>query len=625
MCGIAGKFNLDGRPADEGLVTQMARLLSHRGPDEEGVYVSGPVGLANRRLSIIDLDTGRQPIANEDGTVWVVLNGEIYNFVELRSLLEGKGHRFKTRTDTEVIVHLYEECGVGLLDHLRGMFAFALWDQRRRQLLLARDRLGEKPLFYADIPGKSLLFASELKSLLADRELALSLNPAAVDQFLSFLFIPAPASIYNEIKKLPPAHYLLCTERGVSVREYWDVPLPPEGDEDCVDEPRLRDCLKEAVRMQLRSDVPVGAFLSGGIDSTAVVDAMVESLGPGIVTCSVGFAEEGYSELPYASMVAQHLGSLHQESVVEAPGPEMIERLCWHFDEPFADSSAVPTWAVSGLARRRVKVALSGDGGDELFGGYRRHAIEMWEHNLREYGPWGPWAAAKLAGALPISFRGRNTLLRLGVPPDQACALKFQFASGADEFKAGIYSEAFRDEAAKGDALEPFRRAFQRAAAADPINRILYVDLKTSLADDMLVKVDRMSMAHGLEVRAPYLDHRLVELVARLPGSAKLPRPAAKPLLRSMLNGRIPHGAWDRPKHGFTAPIGSWLRTGLRGYVEEVLFSPSSLGAQLFDKKGLRRLWQEHLAGRKNSHHELWMLLMLEVWHRTHARRRALA
>ncbi|MBI4627384.1 MAG: asparagine synthetase B, partial [Candidatus Rokubacteria bacterium] len=447
----------------------------------------------------------------------------------------------------------------------------------------------------------------------------------AVDQFLSFLFIPAPASIYNEIKKLPPAHYLLCTERGVSVREYWDVPLPPEGDEDCVDEPRLRDCLKEAVRMQLRSDVPVGAFLSGGIDSTAVVDAMVESLGPGIVTCSVGFAEEGYSELPYASMVAQHLGSLHQESVVEAPGPEMIERLCWHFDEPFADSSAVPTWAVSGLARRRVKVALSGDGGDELFGGYRRHAIEMWEHNLREYGPWGPWAAAKLAGALPISFRGRNTLLRLGVPPDQACALKFQFASGADEFKAGIYSEAFRDEAAKGDALEPFRRAFQRAAAADPINRILYVDLKTSLADDMLVKVDRMSMAHGLEVRAPYLDHRLVELVARLPGSAKLPRPAAKPLLRSMLNGRIPHGAWDRPKHGFTAPIGSWLRTGLRGYVEEVLFSPSSLGAQLFDKKRLRRLWQEHLAGRKNSHHELWMLLMLEVWHRTHARRRALA
>lgn len=621
MCGIAGKFNLDGRPADKGLVTQMARLLTHRGPDDEGVYASGPVGLANRRLSIIDLGTGKQPIANEDGTVWVVLNGEIYNFVELRSLLEGKGHRFKTRTDTEVIVHLYEEHGVGLLEHLRGMFAFALWDESRRRLLLARDRLGEKPLFYAFVPGKSLLFASELKSLLVDRELALSLNPVAVDQYLSFLFIPTPASIFKEVSKLPPAHYLLCTEKGMSVREYWDVPLPPEGDGDSVDEARLRDCLKEAVQIQLRSDVPVGAFLSGGIDSTTVVDAMVESLGPGIVTCSVGFAEAGYSELSYASIVAQHLGSQHRECTVDPPDPAMIERLCQHFDEPFADSSAVPTWAVSELARQRVKVALSGDGGDELFGGYSRHTIEMWEHNMREYGPWASWAIAQFAGALPMGFRGRNTLLRLAVPPDQACALKFQFASGADEFKAGIYSRPFQDEMAKGDTLEPFRRVFQRASSADPINRILYVDLKTSLADDMLVKVDRMSMAHGLEVRAPYLDHRLVELVARLPGSAKVPGPATKPLLRSILNGRVPHSAWDRPKHGFTAPVGAWLRTGLRTYVEEMLFSPSSLGAQLFDKKGLRRLWEEHLAGRKNSDHELWMLLMLEVWHRGHARR----
>ncbi len=621
MCGIAGKFNLDGRPVDEPMLKRMVRLLFHRGPDEEGIYASGAIGLGNRRLSIIDLDTGKQPISNEDETVWVVLNGEIYNFVELRSLLKAKGHRFKTRTDTEVIVHLYEEYGAGCLERLRGMFAFALWDRKCRQLLLARDRLGEKPLFYAFVPGRSLVFASEMKSLLADKELALSLNLPAIDQYLSFLFIPAPDSIFNEVKKIPPAHYLVCTEDGVSVREYWDVPLPPEGEEDPVDRTRLRDALWEAVRLQLRSDVPVGAFLSGGIDSTTVVDAMVEHLGPGIFTCSVGFAEEGYSELSYARMVARHLGSAHQQSIVDAPAPEMVERLCRHFDEPFADSSAVPTWAVSELARRQVKVALSGDGGDELFGGYRRHAIEMWEHNIRQYGDWTSWAIARLARLSPLGFWGQQTLLRLGISPEQACALKFRFASQADEFKTEVYSAGFRDGVAKSDALEPFRRAFRRAGSADPINRILYVDLKSSLADDMLVKVDRMSMAHGLEVRAPFLDHRLVELVARLPGGAKVPGPATKPLLRSLLNGRIPHSAWDRPKHGFTAPVGKWLRDGLRSYVEETLFSPSSLAAQLFDGKGLRRLWQDHLSGRKNSEHELWMLLMLEVWHRMHRQR----
>lgn len=619
MCGIAGKFNLDGRPVDEALVTQMARLLAHRGPDDEGVRVSGPIGLANRRLSIIDLDTGKQPISNEDETVWVVLNGEIYNFVELRRLLEGKGHRFKTRTDTEVIVHLYEEYGTGLFDHLRGMFAFALWDERQRRLLLARDRLGEKPLFYAYVPGKTLLFASELKSLLADKDLQVGLNLAAVDQYLSLLYIPTPASIFNEVNKLPPAHYLLCTERGMSVREYWDVPLPPAGEEDRVNEAALKDRLREAVRIQLRSDVPVGAFLSGGIDSTTVVDVMSQSLGAGIVTCSVGFAEEGYSELSYARMVAEQLGSLHQECVVEPPGPEMIERLCWHFDEPFADSSAVPTWAVSELARRRAKVALSGDGGDELFGGYSRHAIEMHEHNIREYGPWASWLAAKFAGMLPKNFRGRNTLLRLGVPPDRACALKFQFDSRAGEFKAGIYNGAFRAAAAQRDPFGPFTRLFERARGADPVNRILYVDLKSSLADDMLVKVDRMSMAHGLEARAPFLDHRLVEMVARLPGRVKVPGPATKPLLRSVLNGRIPRGAWDRPKHGFTAPIGRWLRTGLRSYVEDILFARSGIGKELFDARGLRRFWEDHLTERKNHEHELWMLLMLEVWHRKHA------
>jgi asparagine synthase (glutamine-hydrolysing) len=623
MCGIAGKLNLDGRPVDPALITRMASVLSHRGPDEMGAHVSGAIGLASRRLSIIDVDGGRQPIANEDGTVWVVLNGEIYNFVELRTALEQRGHTFRTRTDTEVIVHLYEDFGPRLLEHLRGMFAFAVWDQRRRQLLLARDRLGEKPLYYALLPGRSLLFGSELKALLIDPELQVSLNLAALDQYLSLSYIPTPASIFNEVAKLPAGHYLISTEKGVQVREYWDVPLPPEGEEDRLDDAALHDQLREAVRIQLRSDVPLGAFLSGGIDSTTVVATMAEYLGTGIVTCSVGFPEKEHNELSHARIVADLVGSNHREQVVEPPSPDMIEGLCWHFDEPFGDSSAVPTWAVSRLARQRVKVALSGDGGDELFGGYRRHAVETREHSLRRYGGLASWAMSRVAAVLPDGVTGRNALVRLGTPADQACALKFQLAHRRHRLKEQIYTSELREEVASSDPCEPFRRAYQRALRCDPVNRILYVDLKTSLADDMLVKVDRMSMAHGLEVRAPFLDHRLVEAIARLSGRVKVPGPATKPLLRSMLVGRVPPAAWQRPKHGFTAPVAQWLRGHLRPFAEDVLFPSAPTGSDLFDRAGLRRLWDDHQAGRHNYEHQIWMVLVFEMWHRMHARRRA--
>jgi asparagine synthase (glutamine-hydrolysing) len=597
----------------------MAERLVHRGPDDAGERVDGAIGLASRRLSIIDLDTGRQPIANEDGSVWVVLNGEIYNFVELRDTLERRGHRFSTRTDTEVIVHLYEDHGPGLLAHLRGMFGLALWDERRRTLLLARDRLGEKPLFYAHRPGRSLSFASELKSLLVDPELSPSLDVAALDQYLSLLYVPAPAAIYNEVRKLPAGHYLIANERGVAVREYWDVPLPPEGAEDRLDAEALRATLAEAVRIQLRSDVPLGAFLSGGIDSTTVVAAMADHLGAGIVTCSVGFADDGYSELPYAARVAAAVGGRHRARVVQAPTPDLVDRLGWHFDEPFGDSSSVPTWAVSRLAREQVTVALSGDGGDELFGGYRRHAVESWEHTLRRAaGPIAP-TVARMASLLPAGVRGRNALARLGVPPALACAAKFQFGAGAPGLKSRIYAGDLRRAIASADPLASFTRAYARATDVDPLNRILYIDLKTYLADDILVKVDRMSMAHSLEVRAPFLDHRLVELVARLPGRVKVPGPADKPLLRALLDGRVPRDAWDRPKHGFTAPVARWLREDLRECVEARLFCRTSLGRDVFDPRGLRGLWDDHLAGRADHSHELWMLLMLETWHAQHA------
>jgi len=625
MCGIVGKFSLDDRPIDSRLIARMADRLSHRGPDDSGHYVSGPIGLASRRLSIIDLATGKQPISNEDGTVWVVLNGEIYNFIELRAELERRGHRFRTRTDTEVIVHLYEEEGPGLLDHLRGMFAFAVWDHRRRQLLLARDRLGEKPLFYAYRPGRVLLFASELKSLLVDPDVRPTIDLAAVDTYLSLLYIPAPATIFNEIKKLPAAHYLTCTARSLEVREYWDVPLPPAGEEDGLNDEALRAQLRDAVRIQLRSDVPIGAFLSGGVDSTTVVATMTEQPGPEVMTCSVGFPEDGYSELSHAHTVAASVGSQHRSRVIGAPSAQLIERLCWHFDEPFGDSSAVPTWEVSSLARESVKVALSGDGGDELFGGYSRHAIEKWEHTLRRCGRAASWTMARVASLLPGGVKGKNTLARLHAAPDHACAVKFQFGSGAPQLKERIYSANFRAETARTDPLASFKRAYARAAKSDPLNRILYVDLKTYLADDILVKVDRMSMAHGLEVRAPFLDHRLVEMVARLPGRTKVPGAATKPLLRAVLDGRIPKSAWDRPKHGFTAPIGYWVSNGLRAWVEDRLFSRSSLGRDLFDQNALRYLWEDHLEGRGDHAHELWMLLILETWYGMHTRTGAAA
>jgi asparagine synthase (glutamine-hydrolysing) len=622
MCGIAGKLNLDGRPVERALLRRMAGRLVHRGPDDDGFHVAGAIGLASRRLSIIDVDTGRQPVSNEDGTVHVVLNGEIYNFVELRGRLEAAGHRFRTRTDTEVLVHLWEDHGVGLLDHVRGMFALALWDARRRELLLARDRLGEKPLFYALVPGRTLVFGSELKAVLADPEVETTLDPVALDQYLSLLYVPAPRTIHREVRKLPAAHYLRAAGGAIEVREYWDVPLPPANAPAPVDAEALRERLDEAVRLQLRSDVPLGAFLSGGVDSSTVVASMAAHLGPGVVTCSVGFAQARYSEVGFARQVAAAVRSDHQERAVEAPGPALIERLGWHLDEPFGDSSAVPTFAVSATARERVKVALSGDGGDELFGGYRRHAVERWEQRLRRCG--GPLARVLggLARALPAGVRGRNALGRLAEAPERACAAKFAHDSRADGARATLYGGELRALVADADPLEPFRRFYARAAATDPLNRILYVDLKTYLADDILVKVDRMSMAHGLEVRAPLLDHRLVELVAGWPGPAKVSAAATKPLLRALLEGVVPRQAWDRPKHGFEAPIGEWLRAEpLRGYAEDLLLAPSGLCARLLDRRALRALWQAHLSGQADHRHELWMLLMLETWHRRHARR----
>ncbi|TMI78472.1 MAG: asparagine synthase (glutamine-hydrolyzing) [Bacillati bacterium ANGP1] len=621
MCGIAGKYNLDGAPVDRALLSRMTDVMLHRGPDEGGFYADGPFGMAMRRLSIIDLESGRQPISNEDGSIWITANCEIYNYVELRDELRARGHRFRTGTDTEVIVHLYEERGARCVEALRGMFAFAVWDDRARTLLLARDRLGKKPLYYAVIPGHALVFASELKAVLEDERVERTIDLEALDAYLGVLYIPAAATIFRQVRKLPPGHLLVCSPGGMTVRQYWDMPIPGSAPAAGVSGQSLveqfRQMLKEAVGIRLRSDVPVGAFLSGGVDSSIVTSAMAELMRRPVVTASIGFHEDGYSELPYAGLVARHIRSEHHERIVTPPGPELIEKIVWHLDEPFADSSAIPTYFVSMAARERVTVALSGDGGDELFAGYARHWVEAVQHRIRRVGgTLGASALAAAAGLLPDGTKGRSGLRSLGLPPEEACVRKFYFSPRVPQLKAALYSPWLRAETAAFDPLAPFRRAFRRAAGADPLSRILYVDLTTYLPDDILVKVDRMSMAHALEVRAPLLDHKLVERFAPLPPRWKLNGGTAKVLLRAALDGVIPHEAFDRKKHGFSVPLGRWLRTDLAPYVEETICSPRALARGYFAPQAVRGLWDAHREGRANFEHEIWMLLVLEEWHR---------
>ena len=618
MCGIAGRYSLDGAPVRSSMLRAMADTMVHRGPDDEGLYVGGEFGMTMRRLSIIGVDSGHQPIANEDRSVWTVFNGEIYNYVELRDELLARGHHFTTASDTEVIVHLYEEVGEHCVERLRGMFALAVWDTRTRTLFLARDRVGKKPLYYAHVPGQAFVFGSELKALLVDPSVGRTLDVEALEQYLSVLYVPAPASIFKEVRKLPPAHTLVCSPRGVVIRRYWD-PAPAleraPGDSEVI--PRFRELLEESVRIRLRSDVPVGAFLSGGLDSSAVVSVMARLLDRPVITTSVGFPERGFSELPYARIVARHVGSEHHEHMASAPTPDLIERLVWHFDEPFADSSAVPTYLVSKAAREHTKVVLSGDGGDELLAGYARHRVEWLEHTLRRLLPSPSRSAVSwMARTVPISFKGRNSLKNVGLPVADACARKFYFDQRVPTVKASLYSDGLRAATARIDPLASFREAFAQCPDADPLSRILYVDFRTYLCDDILTKVDRMSMANSLEVRAPLLDQKLVEFVASLGPAWKLRGGVTKVLLRAVLDGAVPRQAFDRPKHGFESPIGAWFRGPLASFLQDLLGSRTALERGYFEPAAIQRMIDAHRKGLARYDHELWMLLMLEFWHR---------
>jgi asparagine synthase (glutamine-hydrolysing) len=622
MCGICGIFLLDpGAEAERHQLQQMNRTMTHRGPDDEGYHVSGPVGIGMRRLSIIDLPGGRQPIANEDETIWIVFNGEIYNYLELRSELVAKGHQFRTRSDTEVIVHLYEEMGKDCVTHLNGMFAFALWDSRQRSLFLARDRLGIKPLFYSHEPDQAFYFASEIKAILTT---PVSRRPdyQALYDYLSLMYVPTPATAFAAIRKLPPACVLTCSPDGLAINEYWDIPLPANGEEESASsdyEGEILELVETAIRRQMISDVPIGALLSGGLDSTMVAAVMARKLQMPLRTFTIGFDHKSYDESEEARLVADTLGTDHLDQKASPAMIESIPDLLNSFDEPFADYSAIPTFLVSQLAARYVKVVLTGDGGDEVFAGYPTHVayrvsrlftmIPRW---LRE-GLINPLVMALPASMERISFDYKAK----------------RFVSGADlPLERGHYwwKVIFNEEDKKDlckpdwlqigmrDSFEVFDQYFRKTEHADPLNRLLYVDAKTFLLDDNLAKVDRMTMANSLEARVPLLDHELVERVARIPPRIKSKGLQTKLLLRRAARSLLPPKIRKGKKKGFTPPLPFWIRHELKEFLGE-FFVPERLRATgMLNEYHCRQLLDEHLQGRKDNNRQIWTILGLVCW-----------
>ena len=617
MCGIAGRFNFDAsHPVDLRVLSAMADAIVHRGPDSAGYFHGPGIGLGHRRLSIIDLATGDQPLGNEDGRIQVVFNGEIYNFAEVRAELVSLGHRFRTNSDTEVIVHGYEQWGESCVERFRGMFAFAVWDAGERRLLLARDRVGVKPLYYAPIEG-GIVFASEIKAILEDPDVAADWNAEAIDAYLSLLYVPAPATIYDGIFKLPQAHVLVAEKGRIRLRRYWDLTFAgahePKTEESYLEE--LDQQLREAVGLRLVSDVPLGAFLSGGIDSSAVVAYMRDS-SETVITTTVTFDQSAFDESRHAEAVARHLGCTFHAQAANPQIEELLPRLAWHFDEPFADASAVPTYYASEAARRIVTVALSGDGGDELWAGYGRHRFQRAEARVRRtLGP-GAAVAGMVAEALPLSVTGVRSLRRLAMTEEDSYAHKHARHLYEPHAKRHLYTGDFAAALRDADPFASLRRAWRECPSSDPVDRALSVDFRTYLPDDILVKVDRMSMAVSLEAREPLLDHRLLEFAARVPSSLKLKNGTTKYLLRRVLERRLPSSILGRRKHGFEAPVGDWLRGPLLPLANELLADGRLAGRGLFKRREIERMWTGHRLGRADHSQRLWQLLMLELWFR---------
>jgi asparagine synthase (glutamine-hydrolysing) len=615
VCGIAGILAFDGRPVAAERIRAMTDALHHRGPDDEGFHLEPGVALGMRRLAIIDLAAGHQPVGNEDGGVQVVFNGEIYNYRELRRALEARGHRFATASDTEVLVHAYEEHGDGCVERLRGMFAFAIWDARRRRLLVARDRIGIKPLYYAH-RAQALLFASEVKSLVASGEVARELDWGAVDHLFGYLTTPPAQSILAGVAKLEPGHLMIATAAGdVRIRRYWRPRFEPDrGRSEAEWSEAIGAALDESVRLHLLADVPVGAFLSGGVDSTAVVGAVAGLGGEPLRTYSIGFRESEFDELRFARLAAERFGTRHREEVVEPDVLDVLDDLAWHLDEPFGDSSAIPTYMVSRLAAREVKVVLSGDGGDELFAGYDRYRVEGRER-LNRFLP-RPFRAllGAVGRALPEGTTGRELLRHTALTGAERYLDAATLFRG--EQKLRLFAPAVH-ALLPGSAVRPPAFRWLGESELHWLSALQLFDLETYLPLDILAKVDRMSMAHSIEARVPLLDHPLIELAARIPPELQMRHGRGKHLFKRALRGRVPDVILGRPKQGFAVPLGRWFRGRLGAIVRELLLSERARRRGIFDPAYLERLVDLHARGRELDL-QLWTLVSFELWCRTY-------
>jgi asparagine synthase (glutamine-hydrolysing) len=621
MCGICGKYSPSGVKTKE--LSCMLDTIAHRGPDDSGYYVKANIGLGSRRLSIIDLETGKQPISNEDGTIWVVYNGEIYNYRALRAQLEAKGHLFRTHSDTEVIVHLYEEVGERCVEQISGMFAFALWDERQQKLLLARDRIGQKPLFYSQ-HGLDLVFGSEIKAILALHLRSPELNLTAMHDYLSLRFIPPPETIFKHIQKLPPAHTLIFQNGQTTLRRYWHLSFR---EKLTLDGPELLEALREqlqrTVESHLISDVPVGAFLSGGLDSSLIIGVLARDLGRKPQTFSIGVSESDFDELPFARIVAEEYETHHVEERVSANLIQSLPEMIWHLDEP-SDPIAACMFQAARLASKHVKVVLGGDGGDELFAGFDRYVgnryIDMYSLMplaLRK-GLMGP-----MLDYLPDSFTYKSLTQKLrwvhhlslqGTAAEQyaeaTCFFRF-----THEQKHALYEDQLWKELGERNSATTITEPFDNAEAYDLLDRMLYTDFVTRLPEHSLVLTDRMTMAHGLEARSPFLDHELVEFLAKIPGKIKVQNSKPKHLMRKLAADYLPAPILNREKQGFMLPIAYWFRTDLFPLLSQTLKHSHFVREGWFKEESIQRLLDEHRSNRQDHHVRLWMLLNLDLWH----------
>lgn len=635
MCGIAGVASLNENHVREDVLHRMARVLEHRGPDDEGFYLSKEnnpatklkVGLGHKRLSIIDIDTGHQPMTNADKSLWIVYNGEVYNFQEIREDLIKKNHRFYTRSDTEVILRLYEEKGIDCLNDLRGMFSFCIWDVKNEKLFLARDRVGQKPLFYYSKNGK-FIFGSEIKAILEHDDVARRVDTDSLDDYLTYGYVPPPGTMFRDIRQLSPAHYLIFDGRETKIKRYWQLKYDNKLSISLADsEERLYELLGEATRLRLISDVPLGAFLSGGVDSSCIVALMSKFSSGKVKTFSIGFKEADFNELRYAKAISERFGTEHKELIVQPKVLEILPKIAWHYDQPFGDSSCIPTYYVSKMTREFVTVALNGDGGDESFAGYHRYKGMKFAQSVSNLPAWLLRAFYRVVEASGRTFIPEsksvniNHARRFFEPLMKKMGYRDTYMAWLNYFtsedKAELYSRRIQDMVKGRDAGMYLGNIIRESDAKDIVEKIMNADVMSYLPEDLLVKVDRATMANSLEGRSPFLDHKVMEFAASLPLKYKLNGSQTKYILKRAFAKDIPLSFLNRKKKGFGVPVGRWFSGELSDFVREMLLSTRTLKKDIFSRDYLTKLISEHDKGKRDHTHRIWALLSFEMWHRT--------